>query len=247
MASRVRNEEKLAKYIRAGMEFFKREGRAPSITDWKGQNRQYWASKHGVQYPPATNVERLFGSWGNFLSVLGMTPSYHPTRLGFLAMELCRNLFGVEDLNYQTGAVDGYWHDRPVEIKGARIERDPTFGHYRWRFRLHHRQYSKLVDHIFLVGFDHGERPLIVWRFDKQDIGPLFDSRDSISIAAHPPLLSKPYPYVYNEVWKAPLTYTEVYDLLNGVTGIPYRSLEHALQSKKAKQTEEVDNGTEDR
>lgn len=232
MGARRTREEHIAWAIRAGLEFIRREGKPPAIVDWKGKNREYWTAKHGIHYPSGTTIERVFGSWGNFLSVLGVTPAYSRTRLGYLAAELCRNLFGVEDLNYRQGPIDGYWQDRPVEIKGSRLEKDPHFGHYRWRFRLHYRAYSKLVEHIFLVGFDHGERPLVVWRFDKQDLAPLFDNRDSISIAAHNVLLNRPYPYVYNEVWKTPLTYTEVQDLLHGVTGIPYRSLEEALKHK---------------
>lgn len=219
-----KHEQRLLSFLNKGLHFIRREGRPPSQFDWRGENRRYWMAKHGIHYPTSSYVERVFGSWGNFLSALGEVPKYHATRIGYLAMEFCREKFGVESLNYHTGAVDGYWNGEPVEIKGATLEQDRHFGHYRWRFRLHNRQYSKLVSHIFLVGFSPDGKPLAAWRFDKPDL-PLFDNRDSLNISAHTVLLNKPYPYVYNEVWKAQLTYNEVYDLLNGVLGIQRSTL----------------------
>lgn len=219
-----RHEDRLLQYLNKGLHFVKREGRPPSMLDWRGENRRYWSGKHGVQYPSTRQVELVFGTWGNFLSALGEVPGYHSSRIGYKAMDFCREQFGVEVLTFHTGAVDGYWNGEPVEIKGATLEQDAKFGHYRWRFRLHKRKYSKLVSHMFFVGFSPDERPLVAWRFDKPDL-PLFDDRDSVNIAAHTVLLNKPYPYVYNEVWKAQLTYNEVFDLLNGVLSVPHRTL----------------------
>lgn len=128
--------------------------------------------------------------------------------------------FGIEDVNHHIGAVDGYLNGQPVEIKAAELSQDFRFGHVRWRFRLHRRKYSLLVDYMFLVGL-YDSRPIIVWKLNKSDIVRFADNRDSFSQAAAPPLLGRWYPLAPNEIYKEQFTYDEILTILRGMTKVP--------------------------
>jgi hypothetical protein len=201
-------------YINYGRHFMEREGRPPSRLDWRGENLQHYREAHGITYPSAKQIETIFRRWGRFVEAIGARPNSTKIAVGRAAIRFLKENFGLEEEDFPMGAYDGTINGRTVEVKGSTISKEKTFGHVRWRFRFHHRQYSKLCDELWLVGLDD-DRPLAVWRLKKADMMRFVDERDALSIAVRCVFKNVFYPLHANIVWKAPLTKAEIDEILS--------------------------------
>lgn len=221
--SKPSKEQRRTLYLAYGQHFRQQTGRAPARLDFRGANLEHYRQAHGVPYPSAKQVEAVFGSWGAYATAVG-GPSISPkVEVGYRAVEFMRRQFGLVVEDGHMGAVDGVIDGRTVEVKGATLSKDRTFGHVRWRFRLHHRRYSLLVDELWLVGL-HEQEAVIAWRLNKSDMVRYADDRDAISIGASAALKGHWYPLAPNEAWRKELTRQQVHDIISlGATELRYR------------------------
>lgn len=201
-------------FVRLAGEFKARTGKLPSRIDWRGENLTYWRSVHGLPYPHTATIERVYGGWNHFLMACGSLPR-STQEVGTQALEhVCRRYPDVEVMPGHSGTIDCFIDGERVEVKGATLSRDSFIHTPRWRFRLHHRDYSLLVDRVILVGLAGG-KPVVEWSFDKVDTVMYLDGKDALSITARQAFGGGHYTYAFQETWKEDLTYEEVLALEN--------------------------------
>jgi hypothetical protein len=220
MRTLLSKERRRELYVNYGRFFLNKEGRPPSRLDFRGENLERYREAHGIQYPTAKQVETVFGRWGKYVEVVGGTPVSPKIAVGNAAIRFMKEQFGLVEEDAHMGAIDGTIDGRTVEVKGATIGLDRTMGHPRWRFRLHHRKYSLMVDELWLVGLD-GDRALAAWKLGKADMARFIDGRDAISIAVAPLFKGRWYNLLPHEVWKAQLSIEEVDAILRQGTEPP--------------------------
>jgi hypothetical protein len=195
--------------MRLAEDFRARTGKLPVRLDWRGENRTYWETQHGVAYPSARIVELEWGGWSKFMLALGGLPLTH-RETGVMALEYVQARYPeVELMPGANGTVDCFIGGERVEVKGSRLNRDARIPAPRWRFRIHSRQLSLLVDRVILVGIA-GDSPVVEWSFDRADSLIHLDGKDALSVTARQVFGGGHYPYYYNEVFREDLTYEEL-------------------------------------
>lgn len=195
--------------MRLAEDFRARTGKLPVRLDWRGENRTYWENQHGVEYPSSRIVELEWGGWGKFIMALGGLPLTHG-ETGSMALEYVQGRYPeVELMPGANGTVDCFVGGDRVEVKGSRLNRDARIPAPRWRFRIHSRQLSLLVDRVILVGFAGG-RPVVEWSFDRVDSVIHLDGKDALSVTARQVFGGGYYPYFHNEMFRDDLTYEEL-------------------------------------
>lgn len=197
-------------YISLAFKFQEYEGRLPVRIDWRAENLAYFRKKHKLKYPAERQVQVQFGSWGHFLVACGGIPK-STQKVADIAVEHVVKRYGAIVMPGASGTIDAHINDESVEIKGATLVTDDLIRTPRWRFRLHSRQYSLLVDKVILVGLS-GEEPVVEWMFDRVDMAQHLDGKDALSIRAKDPFGTSYYPFYFLETWKASLAYQEVVD-----------------------------------
>lgn len=201
-------------FVRLAEEFRARTGRLPSRIDWRGENLSYWRTVHGLPYPSSSYVGKLCGGWSAFILECGGLPRKNQ-EVGNLAIEHVRRRYeDVEVMPGSSGTIDCFIGGERVEVKGATLAKDNVIHTPRWRFRLHHRDYSLMVDRVILVGMAGG-RPVVEWSFDRVDTVMYLDGKDALSITARQVFSDGHYAFFYHETWREDLTYDEVLALEN--------------------------------
>ena len=181
--------EELLDYVRL---FQKHLNRFPSRDDLKGKRKIHFeglltaATKKPVKLPQAVFFERAFGSWQELRDRFGEEKSkYTPGELAEkVSMDYAVKQLGMEPADNETSVVDGYIGDEAVEVKGATLSRaGMKDGHYRFRWNLHYRELSKLVDRLILVGvLKNGEIACVLDIRGRPQLADLADNRRTIDM-----------------------------------------------------------------
>ena len=201
--------DKRSAVLRLAEEFKEREGRFPSRIDWRGRNLAHYREKHGLDYPSERQVQRLFGNWGMLLVALGLPPR-RTQDVADIALNYVLDAYeDVEVMPGASGTIDCFVEGERTEVKGASLRTDDYIRTPRWRFRLHGREYSRIVDRLILVGLV-GEEPVVEWSLDKVGVYLEADGKDALSIPAKFPFDNLSYNLSMYERWKAPLTLEEL-------------------------------------
>lgn len=202
----------LEKFMQFAERFRELEGRYPSRLDWRGENLEHFRRKHGLHYPSERQVQKYTKSWGRFLAELGETPRSTQKTADIAIQHVQSRYKGVEVMPGRSGTIDVFIGDERCEVKGATIGKDELIRSPRWRFRLHHRDYSSLVDRLILVGLVQ-DVPVVEWSLDNVGMFLHADGRDTLAIPAKNPFQFLSYPLQMYEEWKADLTYDELVNL----------------------------------
>lgn len=154
-----RKRKKIPKsvYIKWARDFKKRFGYFPAQDDLKKPNRDMLQKLFGIEVPHATTIARRFGSWSIFREACGETPSkYTPSHMTEeISIAYMKKKYGMVEVEAENSIVDGYIGDRAVEVKGGRLKIKKTDAKYpSFEWNLHEREYSKLVDELYLIGMD---------------------------------------------------------------------------------------------
>ena len=184
-------------------------GRFPSRIDWRGENLAHFRSRDMTAYPSERQVQRLFSGWGQFLRELGESPLI-TQETARVAVEHVQNRLGnVEVMPGASGTIDAFVGSLKAEIKGSTLQQDERFRTPRFRFRLHEREYSRLVDTLILVGIVADEA-VVEWHLDKVAMLTIADGVDTLSVPAKYPFNLQGYNMFFYERWKAPLTFHQL-------------------------------------
>lgn len=184
-------------------------GALPSRLDWRGANLEHFRTRDMTSYPSERQVQRLFGGWGNFLRALGETPPIAQDTARVAVGHVQNRLADVEVMPGASGTIDAFVGGLKAEIKGSSLQQDERFRTPRFRFRLHEREYSRLVDTLILVGIV-GDEAVIEWQLDKVAMLAHADGVDTLSIPAKYPFNMQGYNLFFYERWKAPLRLHEL-------------------------------------
>lgn len=179
-------------------EFKHKFGYFPGRDDLKGDARKAYIERHNFNMYHATSIERVFGSWSDFRIACGEAASIHtPTTITEqVSMTYMVEQYGMIATSGEQDVVDGYIGDSRIEVKSA-ILRRKTEGQKRFRWALHKREYSKLVDEMALIGCDEDGNVLLDIRISsKGEIAALIDNRNTVEI---------PYSALVTGMCKAPL------------------------------------------
>ena len=174
------NPEDLIKWAH---DFKKATGYFPGRDDMKGEVRKQYAKKLNMPMPHATTIERIFGKWSDFRTACGETQSkFTHTKLAeATSIKYLTEKYGFEEHPANAGHVDGYINDKRIEVKAATLRKASRGNKFRWR--LHNREYSKLVDEMFLIGISEtGDVLVEIHLANQTDILNTVDLRDYIEL-----------------------------------------------------------------
>lgn len=205
-------EDKHAQALSLAKRFEQTTGKLPSRMDWRGENLRQFREAHGLEYPSERVVQRLFNGWGNFLRELGESPLITQDTAKAALAHVQRRYEDVELQPGASGTIDCFIGAERVEVKSSSLQQDEVIRTPRWRFRLHEREYSRLVDKMILVGVVAGE-PVVEWALDKVAMLMHVDGLDTLNLPAKYPFNYQAYPLYYYETWKANLSYAEVLEM----------------------------------
>lgn len=202
------NYESLAKV------FHDIEGRWPSRIDWRGDNLTHFRTSHGIDYPHEKTVYRQYGGWRHFLANLGVG-TVVTQETAAIAEEYLTNKYGnrIQIMPGSSGTIDCYFDGARTEVKSSSLANDDKIHTPRFRFRLHSRQYSSLVDKMILVGIVKGE-VVAEWLLDNVAIIENADNKSSLNVVAKYPFQGRNYPLFFYEVWKEDVSYLELIERL---------------------------------
>jgi len=203
--------DKREEFISLAFHFQRQENRLPARLDWRGENLAYFRDKHGRQYPAERQVQIQFGSWGKFIVACGGLPKT-TQRIADIAIEHVVKKYDATVMPGNNGTIDCHIGDESYEVKGASLQTDSMVRTPRWRFRLHSRQYSLLVDKLILVGIA-GDTPVAEWTFDKVDMVQHIDGKDALSVPAKAPFGTSYYNFYFMETWMENKTLDEIIQL----------------------------------
>lgn len=184
-----KREYSRADLIQTAQMFAQRFGKFPAQADFKGERKAYYEDVLKSKLPHARCFEREFGSWGALRTLLGEEPSkFTPDGLSEkVSMEFAQNVLGMVPVDNETGVVDGYIGDLRVEVKGSLLTRASVKdSHYRFRWMLHHRELSKLVDKVVCVGVLKNGEIGVVLQFDGEAvIADRLDGRKTLDFSVN--------------------------------------------------------------
>ncbi|WP_155299021.1 hypothetical protein [Deinococcus kurensis] len=177
-----------AQLIQVAQDFVATFGKFPARDDFKGERRTYHEGIMGQTLPGGRVFEHEFGSWQAFRDELSAgTSKYTPGEASErISMHYATQTLGMIEVPHETGTVDGFIGDQRVEVKGALLTRASASGQstYRWRWMIHHREVSKLVDRLVLVGvLKTGEIGCVVDIAGEQQLRDLADGRKTIDLS----------------------------------------------------------------
>jgi hypothetical protein len=198
--------------IATGLRFYQRVGRPLKREDLRGKRKERWESVLGFELPTEYDVRKHFGSHADYLKAMGFSNNM-PDRIAQVEDASLKHVLEVypqaQIVRSERSVYDLEIGNERVEVKGTQlaIRNDTLQAHFSWR--LHKREFSKIVDRVILVGLDKDLNPLIRLEFYGAGL-KLLDKKDTLTIyaAAIAGGHSKYRPYV---AWIAPITK----DLLN--------------------------------
>lgn len=169
--------------IQWAKDFKKQFGYFPSKDDCRGANKAAYEAVHKFTMIHASSVQRLFGTWADYRIACGEIPSKYThtnlaedTSIAYLTAK-----YGFVEHKSTNGNVDGYIGDKTVEVK-ASILRKGSRNYERFRWSLHEREYSKLVDEMYLIGLNENGDVLVEARLTPYDMSICVDFKAAIEL-----------------------------------------------------------------
>lgn len=159
-------------------------GYFPGRDDLKGKTRKAYEDNYNFSMMHANTIERIFGSWTEFREACGEASSkYTHTNVAETAsITYMVEKYGFIPSTAEQDVVDGYIGDRSIELKSA-IRRRKSGNDTRFRWVLHNRIYSQLVDEMYLIGCDEDGNVLIELHLPtKSDIKYVIDDKQSVEL-----------------------------------------------------------------
>ncbi len=156
----------------------------PVRDDLKGRTRAAYEDIHNFPMMHATTIERIFGSWSDFREACGEAVSRftHSDVAEQASVQYMIEKYDFIPSVAEQDVVDGYIGSRAIELK-ASIRRRKTGNSTRFRWVLHNRDYSKLVDEMFLIGTDEDGNVLLEIHLPtKEDIQYIVDNKQAIEL-----------------------------------------------------------------
>ena len=165
-------------------EFKHKFGFFPGRDDLKGKTRKAYMDNFQFEMMHATTIERIFDSWSEFREACGELPSKytHSNIAEDASVAYMVERYGFVPSTAEQDVVDGYIGNVAVELKSS-ILRRKTGNFTRFRWALHNRDYSKLVDEMYLIGCDEDGNVLIeVHLPTKEDIRYMVDNKAAVEL-----------------------------------------------------------------
>lgn len=170
--------------VKWGQEFKTKFGYFPSEDDCRGANKKAYESVHQFKMSHASSINRIFGSWSAFRTEAGevATKYTHSSLAEDTSIAYLTEKYNFVEHTGPNGNVDGYIEDRTVEVK-ASILRKGSRGYSRFRWSLHEREYSKLVDEMYLIGINDQGEVLVEAKLNKYDMHMAIDFKSAIEMS----------------------------------------------------------------
>lgn len=184
----AQTREELSAVIQA---FLDKLGKFPARDDFKGERRTYYENLLGISIPHAIKFERTFGSWSEVRKSFGVGESkFTPNQLAEkVSIDYAVKQLGMVEVQSETGTVDGFIGNQRVEVKGnvlSRASASDKHANYRFRWPLHYRKYSQLVDRMVLVGvLRNGEIAMVLDVQGQDQITDLFDDKKTFDFTVN--------------------------------------------------------------
>lgn len=160
-------------------------GYFPAEDDCRGANKKAYETVHKYKMVHSSSILRLFGSWTSFRLECGEVASKytHSNLAEDTSLAYLKEKYGFVEHNSPNGNIDGYIGKNTVEVK-ASILRKGSRDYRRFRWSLHEREYSKLVDEMFLIGISETGEVLVEARLSKYDMHMAVDYKAAIELSA---------------------------------------------------------------